>query len=128
MTVVLHRELSMPIWAIAFCAVLVSGPSRAAPTLLGLAGVAALLSAIPMAVRQWRRRAVAITELPPAAARATASVPAVQLIAGTHVRTFDEVVDAAILKKNDASDLVRMNDDGGPLAARPGHSGVVARG
>ena len=126
MTVVLHRELSMPIWAIAFCAVLVSGP-RAAPTLLGLAGVAALLSAIPMAVRQWRRRAVAITELPPAAARAT-SVPAVQLIAAMHLRTFDEVVDAAILKKNDASDLGRMNDDGGPLAARPGHSGVVARG
>jgi hypothetical protein len=59
---VLRRELAIPLWGVAFCAVAFSEPQRVIPLLMALLGVGVITSTIPAIVRRFRasRRAVEV--------------------------------------------------------------------
>ena len=99
MAFVFQRRLAIPLWAMAFFAVVLTAPPPATPFLLGVLGIAAIASTIAGLV-PWLR-----------ASRSVAHVDR-----GTCVRTLDEAKGNAA---QDALDLVRMDDDGGWQIARP---------
>jgi hypothetical protein len=62
MPIVLRRELAIPLWGVAFCAVAFSDPQRVMPFLMALLGIGVIASTIPAIVRRFgpSRRAVEV--------------------------------------------------------------------
>ena len=92
MAFVFDRSLVIPLWVLAFCAVVISAPMRLMPSLLMLVGIAIMASTMQAIVRWWRVSRSVVELLP---AREQVSRPP---------RTQES---------DDAMDLVRMDDDGG---------------
>lgn len=108
-----HRGLAIPLWAIAFCAVALSSPSRLLPLVTALLGFALIA---PMFMTMVRRLGILRPVM--AVAPMTGRDPGgAGLIlnggTGTRVRTVEFPNQARTEEANDALDLVRMDDDGG---------------
>ena len=114
MAFVFHR-LTIPWWAIAFCAVVLSSPSPLLPPVTAVLVIPAIASMMmvmtwwfgtsrsPMAVSAWTGRYARFAGLIVNVATAR-----------THVRTSEPTPEALNAKgHDDALDLVRMDDDGG---------------
>jgi hypothetical protein len=117
---VFHRRLAIPLWAIALFTVALTAPQPATlllppTTLFAIAAVAiaAIVFSMPGAI-PWLRTSRALVRVRPSGHRDHAS--AVIIAAGTCVRTLDE---PNRRERDDALDLVRMDDDGGWQMPRP---------
>ena len=122
MAFVFNPRLAMPLWAIAFFAVALTAPPPAMlfpmpPTTLLVmvaVGIAAIVFSIPGAI-PWLRTSRAVVRLRSSGHGGHASA-AIMAAAGTCVRTLDESNRG---ERDDALDLVRMDDDGGWQMPRP---------
>src|SRR5688572_15305069 len=114
MALVFHR-LTIPLWAIAFCAVVLSTSSPLLPSVTAVLVIPAIASMMmvmtwwfgtprsPMAASVWTGRNARFAGLIVNVATAR-----------THARTSEPTPEAPNEKANDdALDLVRMDDDGG---------------
>ena len=118
MAFVFNPRLAMPLWAIAFFAVALTAPPPATlflmPTttlfVIVAVGIAAIVFSIP-----WLRTSRALVRVRPSGRGGHASA-AIIAAAGTCVRTLDEPNRG---ERDDALDLVRMDDDGGWQMPRP---------
>ena len=122
MAFVFHRRLTLPLWAIVFFTVALTAPPPAMlfpmpPTTLFVIaafGIAGIIIMMPGLV-PWSRTFRSVVRVPPSRHHDQASV-AVRMTAGTCVRTLDE---PNRRERDDALDLVRMDDDGGWQMPRP---------
>jgi hypothetical protein len=116
MALVFQRRLAIPLWAVAFFTVALTAPPTATlfmmpPTTvfaIAAVGIAAIVFLMPGAI-PWLRtsRALVCVDAPGGRDRASA---AIMVAAGTCVRPLDERNER---ERDDALDLVRMDDDGG---------------
>jgi hypothetical protein len=111
MAIIFHRGLAIPLWAVAFGAIALSTPPPVMPSLTVLLGIAVIAVALPAIVR-WRRASRPPVEVLPAVDQDPGGA-AIIVNASTCTRSLAEVIDARIVKGDDAADLVRMDDDGG---------------
>ena len=122
MAFVFHRRLVVPLWAAAFVAVALTAPPPAMqfpmpPTALlviAAVGIAAVVFSMPGAI-PWLRMSRALVRVRPDGRRVHASA-AIIVAAEACVRTLDEPKRS---ERDDALDLVRMDDDGGWQMPRP---------
>ena len=122
MAFVFNPRLAIPLWAIVLFTVALTAPPPAAlflmpPTALFVivaVGIAAIVFSIPGAV-PWLRTSRAPVGVRPSGHGGPASA-AIMAAAGTCVRTLDEPNRG---ERDDALDLVRMDDDGGWQMPRP---------
>jgi uncharacterized iron-regulated membrane protein len=122
MAFVFHRRLALPLWAIVFFTVALTAPPPAMlfpmpPTTLFVIaafGIAGIIIMMPGLV-PWLRTSRSVVRVPPSRHQDQASA-AVSMTAGTCVRTLDEPNRS---ERDDALDLVRMDDDGGWQMPRP---------
>ena len=122
MALVFQRRLAIPLWAIAFFTVVFTTPSTVTlflmpPTTvfaIAAVGIAAIVFLMPGAI-PWLRtsRALVCVDAPRRRDRASA---AIMVAAGTCVHPLDE---PNRRERDDALDLVRMDDDGGWQMPRP---------
>ena len=118
MAFVFDRRLAIPLWAIAFFTVALTAPPPATqflmpPTTLFVivaVGIAAIVFSMP-----WLRTSRALVRVRPSGHRDHARA-AIMVAAGTCVRPLDEPDRS---ERDDALDLVRMDDDGGWQMSRP---------
>ena len=111
MALVLHRSLSIPLWAIAFITIALASPPRTIPPVTLLLGIA-VLALTMTAMVQWRRAArlpVRVVPMTREAAHAGIIMTAVSL--RTSVQTAEAATSAPVA--DDRLALVRMDDDGG---------------
>ena len=111
MAFIFHRDVAIPLWAVAFVAVALSAPPRMMPSLIALVAVVVIGSMMPAIVRSLRTSRPWVDVLPavvrdPPPAR-------IMMTAGTRTPTLDEVIDANTPDTDHTADLVRMDDDGG---------------
>jgi hypothetical protein len=109
MAIVFHRELAIPLWAVAVTAVAIS-PPRVMHSLTGFLAIIAIAFTIPACVRWLRPARPLVRVLPPV--DQDPAPTGIRLTAGTRTRTLDEAIGARALA-SDAADLIRMDDDGG---------------
>ena len=114
MAFVFQRRLAIPLWAMAFFAVVLAAPPPATPFLLGALGIAAIASTIAGLV-PWLRASRSVADVG-SHRRRDKRRAAFSIDRGTCVRTLDE---AKMNTAEDALDLVRMDDDGGWHIAGP---------
>jgi hypothetical protein len=122
MAFVFRRRLAIPLWAIVFFMVALTAPQPATlvlmpPTTLfviAAVGTAAILFSMLGAV-PWLRDSRALVRVRPSGHRDRASA-AIIVAAETGVRPLD---DSNRSERDDALDLVRMDDDGGWQMPRP---------
>ena len=122
MAFVFQRRLAIPLWAIAFFTVALTAPPTATlflmpPTTvfaIAAVGVAAILLLRPGSI-SWLRTGRALVRVDAPGHRDRASA-AIMVAAGTCVRPLDE---PNRCERDDALDLVRMDDDGGWQMPRP---------
>jgi hypothetical protein len=122
MELVFDRRLAIPVWAIAFFAVALAAPQPVTLFLMPLTtlfvmvtvGMAVIAFSIPGAI-PWFRTSRALVRVRPSGRRDRASA-AIVVAAGTCVRPLDEPNRS---ERDDALDLVRMDDDGGWQMPRP---------
>jgi hypothetical protein len=122
MAFVFHRRLALPLWAIVFFTVALTAPPPAMlfpmpPTTLfviAAIGIAGIIIMMPGLV-PWLRTSRSFVRVPRCRHQDQASA-AVTMTAGTCVRTLDEPNRS---ERDDALDLVRMDDDGGWQMPRP---------
>ena len=88
MAIVFHRELAIPLWMVAVCAVALTAPPRVMPSVVALLTLAVIASMMTSMV-QWRSTCRPLAHGLPAT--------------GPDSRTQEAA---------DAIDLVRMDDDG----------------
>lgn len=123
MAFVFHRRLALPLWAIVFFMVALTAPPPAMwfpmpPTTLFVIaafGVAGIMMMMPGLV-PWLRTSRSVVRVPPSRRHDQASATVVSMTAGAWVRTLDE---PNRRERDDALDLVRMDDDGGWQMPRP---------
>ena len=113
MAVLFHRRLAIPLWTMAFLAAALTSATPAALSLLLVLGIAVLAFTMSGLVR-WLRTPRVIS-IPSDGDRQPTREAAV-VVSGTSVRALDHR-DRNF--KDDALDLVRMDDDGGWQMARP---------
>ena len=122
MAFVFQRRLTIPLWAIAFFTVALTAPPTATlflmppTTVVAIAavGVAAILFLMSGSM-PWLGTARALVRVDAPGHRDQASA-AIMVAAGTCVRPLDE---PNRRERDDALDLVRMDDDGGWQMPRP---------
>jgi uncharacterized iron-regulated membrane protein len=122
MAFVFHRRLALPLWAIVFFTVALTAPPPAMlfpmpPTTLFVIaafGIAGIIIMMPGLV-PWLRTSRSVVRVPPSRHQDQARA-AVTMTAGTCVRTLDAPNRS---ERDDALDLVRMDDDGGWQMPRP---------
>ncbi len=116
MALVFHRGLAVPLWAIAFFAVVLAAPPRPVPPVTVLLGMA-VLALTMMAMLQWRRSRALVHVAPVTRPdRAHAGIIMTTVSARQRGWTVDRAPSAPA--PDDALDLVRMDDDGGWQMAR----------
>ena len=117
MALVFQRHLAIPLWVVAFFAVVLTAPVRPMPPLTVLLGIA-VMALMMMAMLQWRRTLRPLVSALPAPSRRRhhAGIVVLTVSGGTQVRTADRA--ATQLASDDVLDLVRMDDDGGWQTAR----------
>jgi hypothetical protein len=106
-----HRSVVIPLWAVAFFAVVLSAPPRVMPSLIALLGIVVIGSTMPAIVR-WLRTSRPWVHVLPAVVYEP-SPARIMMTAGTPARTLHEIIDANTPDTGDTADLVRMDDDGG---------------
>jgi hypothetical protein len=114
MAFVFHRQLGIPVWAMAFFAVALTAPPAARPSLMAVLGIAVIAFTIRGLV-PWLRASRSIVHVHSDGERHTRRTPTI-VVAAACVRALDEP------NRNtpqDTLDLVRMDDDGGWQMARP---------
>jgi hypothetical protein len=121
MAFLFHRRLAIPLWAIALFTVALTAPQPATlllpPTTLFVimaVAIAAIVFSMPGAI-PWLRTYRALVRVRPSGHRDHASA-VIEVAAGTCVRTLN-VPNRS--ERDDALDLVRMDDDGGWQMPRP---------
>jgi uncharacterized iron-regulated membrane protein len=122
MAFVFQRRLAIPLWAIAFFTVALTAPPTATlflmpPTTvfaIAAVGIAAIVFLMPGSI-SWLGTAHGLVRLDAPGRRDRASA-AIIVAAGTCVRPLDE---PKRRERDDALDLVRMDDDGGWQMPRP---------
>jgi hypothetical protein len=114
MAFVFHRQLGIPLWAMAFFAVALTAPAPARPSLIAIFGIAVIAFTIRGLV-PWLRASRSIVQVHEDGERHTGRTPTI-VIAGACVPALDE---GNRITPEDALDLVRMDDDGGWQMARP---------
>jgi hypothetical protein len=114
MAFVFHRQLGIPLWAMAFFAVALTAPPPARRFLITLVGIAVIAFAIRGLVPRLRASR-SIVQVHSDRERQTRRTPTT-VVAAASVRALDE---ANRITPEDALDLVRMDDDGGWQMARP---------
>jgi hypothetical protein len=123
MALVFHRRMAIPLWAIAFLTVVLTGPPPATmflmppttPLVIAVVGIGLIVFTIPGAI-PWLRTSRSLVHALPFRHEDQTSA-AITLAAGTCVRPLDEPNRSPA---DDALDLARMDDDGGWQMARPG--------
>ena len=108
-----HRGLAIPLWAIAFCAVALSSPSRLLPLVTALLGFALIAPMLMTMVRRLGILRPVMAAAPMAGRIRGGAGPILNGGTGTRVRTVESASQARTEEANDALDLVRMDDDGG---------------
>lgn len=109
-----HHRLSIPLWAIACFAVLLTVPPPPTPFLMAVFGVGVV--ALTMAgLVPWSRTSLSVVHVV-SRRHLDKRTAAISMDRGTCVRTLGE---AGVNTAEDALDLVRMDDDGGWQLARP---------
>jgi hypothetical protein len=116
MAFVFHRGLTVPLWAVAVCAVALSAPALVMPPVVALLGIAVFASAMP-AIARWLRPSHQVVDVLQAADEHAAPRCELFMTTGTRTRTCEEATDARTRAVADAVDLARMDDDGGWLMA-----------
>ena len=114
MASVFHRQVTIPLWAVAFFAVALTAPPPATLSLIAVLGLTAIAFTTTGLV-PWLRCSCAVASVRSQRLRHHGSA-AISVAAAPAVPTFDE------RNRNtpqDALDLVRMDDDGGWQIARP---------
>jgi hypothetical protein len=113
MAIAFRRELAIPLWVSAFCAVVLSEPQRLMPFLTTLLAIAVVGSTMPAMVRRFGpfRR---VSEVLPSRDDISPHGGLV-MSAPTHPRRISDGIDARRAQADDEADLMRMDDDG------PGH-------
>jgi hypothetical protein len=114
MAFVFHRQLGIPLWAMAFFAVALTAPPPARRSLITVLGIAVIAFTIRGLV-PWLRASRSIVQVHSDGERQTRRTPTT-VVAAASVRALDE---ANRITPEDALDLVRMDDDGGWQMARP---------
>ena len=110
------RGLAIPLWAIAFCAVALSSPSRLLPLVSALLGIG-VIAPILMTVVRRLGMVPPVVALEALARRDPRFVPLIlNSGSGTKGRIVASASQARTEEANDALDLVRMDDDGGNRA------------
>jgi hypothetical protein len=118
MALVFHRGLSMPLWAIVLCVFAITSPSLLVPSVVAAWGIALIASVMMTFI--WRmgilRPAVAVA---PIGRRGPGACDVAQRVgtSATRAATRESARRARAEKATDASDLVRMDDDGGGPSA-----------
>lgn len=116
MPVTFRWGLTLPLWAVVFCAVALSAPERARPLLMTFVGIGVIASTMPTILRRFGPVRTGVEVF---AAADDGLLPGeVVITAGRRTRTLDAAIDARTMTAEDASDLVRMDDDGGWQMAR----------
>ena len=128
MAFVAHRRFAIPLWAVAFCTIALTAPPPAtlfqlppaAQFPIAAVGIAAIVfsmrGGIPwFRAMGWLRTSRAIAPVRPSGYRDSARA-AIVVAAGTCVRTLDQ---PNRIERDDALDLIRMDDDGGWQMPRP---------
>jgi hypothetical protein len=122
MAFVFHHRLAIPLWAIALLTVALTAPLPATlllpPSTLFVIAVVAVAAAMVLAMPgaiPWLRTSRALVRIDSPRHRNQASA-AIIVAAGTCVRPLDEPNRS---ERDDALDLVRMDDDGGWQVPRP---------
>jgi hypothetical protein len=113
MPIAFRRELAIPLWAGAFCAVILSEPQRLMPFLTTLLAIAVVGSTMPTMVRRFgpfRRVREVLPSRDDISPRA-----GLIMTAPAHPRGISDAIDVRRAQADDEADLMRMDDDG------PGH-------
>ena len=113
-----YRVLAIPLWTVGLAAFVLGAPSGMRPSLLALLWLSLIVFTMPTMI-QWLRAARPLVDvlpsLPPSPKRARSA-----LTADARTRTLEEAVDAR--RADVASDLRRMDDDGGRSLQEPSHN------
>ena len=117
MAFVFHRGLAIPLWAIAFFAVVLAAPPRPIPPITVLVGIA-VLALTMMAMVQWRRTSRAPVGVLAVAShkRGHAGITVTVMNPGTRPWTVDHARGARTHEADDALDIVRMDDGAWQMA------------
>lgn len=114
MALVFQRGLSIPLWAVALGVVALASPSRLLLSVAAAWGIALIASMMMTFIWRMgmRRPAVAVAPIEGGDPGACDVLPRVGTSA-TRAAAFESGRKARAEQANDASDLVRMDDDGG---------------
>lgn len=102
---------AMPLWAVAFCAVALSAPQGTTPFLMTLLAVSVIASTMPALMQRFAPARRRVEVLPPWDDGLAAAE--IVITARTRTRTLDEATVVRAMKRAEAADLMRMDDDGG---------------